>query len=331
MIRPAAAALGLMLAAGPASANDSMAELRTNGLIFVKTGSVEMVREDLFVSAEEVRVDYVFRNAGTADETNVVAFPMPDIKGDPYTPVAIPYPGKENFLGFTVTVDGREVEPNIQHRAEVVGIDVTDEIAAAGVSLLPFDEIPPDALPEEVRADWLRRGIILLDQYDIGEGMKDHYAPYWTLKTTYWWEMTFPAGKEVRVSHRYTPSVGGTVAVSFVEDGKLQGDTYRDYVGRYCMDETFERAVAKSIPADNPYGAPYAEKRIAYVLTTGQNWAGPIGTFHLTVDKGSPDSLVSFCGEGVEKTGPTTFEMTATDFWPMKDLDVLILERLPQQ
>ena len=58
------------------------------------------------------------------------------------------------------------------------------------------------------------------------------------------------------------------------------------------------------------------------------DWGGgAIAKFRLVVDKGSTDNLVSFCGEGIKKIGPTTFEMVKTDFWPQKDLDILILER----
>lgn len=68
------------------------------------------------------------------------------------------------------------------------------------------------------------------------------------------------------------------------------------------------------------------EQRLDYVLTTGGNWAlGTIGDFKLTVDKGEEANLVSFCGEGVKKTGPTTFEMTAKDYYPYQDLKILIL------
>ena len=68
------------------------------------------------------------------------------------------------------------------------------------------------------------------------------------------------------------------------------------------------------------------EQRIEYVLTTGGNWAlGTIGDFKLTIDKGEPDNLVSFCGENVRKTGPTTFEMTAKDYYPERDIEILIL------
>ena len=45
-------------------------------------------------------------------------------------------------------------------------------------------------------------------------------------------------------------------------------------------------------------------------VATAGNWLGPIGRFELTVDKGSPDVLVSFCGDGVRRTGPTTFTLS---------------------
>src|SRR5512139_3371967 len=46
------------LAALPALANDTSAELSTGGLIFVRNDDVEMLSEDLAISAQEVRVHY---------------------------------------------------------------------------------------------------------------------------------------------------------------------------------------------------------------------------------------------------------------------------------
>lgn len=336
MIRAGACLLAALLAA-PAAANDSMAELRAGGLVFVKSPSVAMRSEDLYVSAKEVRVDYVFINEGTADERSIVAFPMPDMDGNPWIPISIPDDASANFLDFTVTVDGASVEPKLQQRAFSAGIDVTGEIEAAGVPLIPFGEATRAAvakLPDATKVEWVRRGLLVIDTYDDdGTGMKDYYEPYWSLKTTYWWETTFPAGREVRVQHRYKPGIGATAGVTFLdEDGFLDekkpgGPNRRDYAARFCMDDGFLRAVGKSIPPDQPYGTPFYEQRLAYVLTTGRNWSGSIRRFHLTVDKGSPGNLVSFCGQGVTKTGPTTFELTATDFYPERDLEVLILTK----
>jgi hypothetical protein len=70
------------------------------------------------------------------------------------------------------------------------------------------------------------------------------------------------------------------------------------------------------------------ERRIEYILTTANNWAAPIGEFTLTVDKGAPNALVSFCGEGVTRTSPTTFVDTETNFYAERELEVLIIEAI---
>ena len=78
------------------------------------------------------------------------------------------------------------------------------------------------------------------------------------------------------------------------------------------------------------WGAPFTESWISYIWSTGSNWAGNVGTFHLTIDKVLPQNLVSFCWDGeVKKTGPTTFEMEAKDWWPPygRELEILILNR----
>ncbi len=43
------------------------------------------------------------------------------------------------------------------------------------------------------------------------------------------------------------------------------------------------------------------------------------------MDKGNPNHIISLCGEGIKKTGPTTFEMRAKDFVPSRDLDILMV------
>ena len=77
-------------------------------------------------------------------------------------------------------------------------------------------------------------------------------------------------------------------------------------------------------------GAALANDTMAE-LKTGNNWGGPIKSFTLTVDKGDPRNLISFCGAGVTKTGPTTFRMKADDFYPEKDLEILIPQRTQEE
>lgn len=320
----------LILCAAPqARANDSTAELGTNGLILSRSDVISMESEDMFISADRIEVDYVFRNDSDRDVETIVAFPMPDLAGNPFSVPAIPGDSRNNFLDFTVTVDGKAVAPALEQRAFSVGLDVTDELKARNVPLYPFGDAvlaALAALPQDVADQWQGRGMLVIDEYDDGSGWKRVRSPYWQLKSTYWWRSVFPARTSVRVNHRYKPSIGGTAGLAFTADGKPGGEVYDAYKRKYCFDKGFENAVLKAAKA-SPDGYPQlSESRISYILTSGGNWAtGTIGRFRLTVDKGSPRHLVSFCGRNVVKTGPTTFEMTATDFYPERDVEVLIL------
>ena len=324
------APLLLTLLAAPAFANDTMAELKTGGLTFVRTSDVEMTKEALFISPDEVRVDYVFTNTSSKDVSGLVAFPMPVIGGDPYANVAIGDFESANYLSFTASQDGKAVPVNLQQRAHAAGLDVTADLEAAGVPILPYAKATKEALarlPDAVVADWIARGIIFIETYDNdGTGMKEHRTALWSMTSAYWWRTTFPAGKEVSVRHRYKPSVGGTVGISFLEEGAAKGKRFEEYRERYCIEDNIVRRAQKS-EKDMQAGKQYlVENWISYVLTTGANWGGPIKDFTLTIDKGAPENLVSFCGEGVKKIGPTTFEMKATDFYPEKDIHILLLK-----
>lgn len=316
-------------AIAPALANDSTAELGTGGLILGRSDQIAMESEDLFISMDKVTVDYVFRNNSDKDIETIVAFPMPDVEGSPDWTTGIPNEESDNFLGFSVSIDGRDVKPELQHTVYATGVDISAELRANGVPFFPSGSATYKALEglrPEVADEWQNRGIISISEYDDGTGMKKVREPLWQLRSAYWWKTTFPAGKPVRVAHAYTPSVGGTAGVSFYTDGKFQGE-YDDYKAKYCLDAGFERAVAKAAKASPDGYPPYSESRISYVLTTGGNWAlGTIGRFKLTIDKGDAANIVSFCGTGVHKTGPTTFEMTAEDYYPARDVDILILQ-----
>jgi hypothetical protein len=59
--------------------------------------------------------------------------------------------------------------------------------------------------------------------------------------------------------------------------------------------------------------------------TTGRDVTALVD-FHLTIDKGRPDALVSFCAANVKKTGPTRFEVRKASFRSDRDLSILILD-----
>lgn len=327
---------GMLFAAASASANDTAAVLTTGGLEFIATQDIVMEREDLFVSTEEIRVVYRFRNEGEADQNILVAFPMPDIVPNFFSPVAFPSGPDDNLFAFETIFNGAPVAATLHEYAYAHGVDRTKIIKQLGLPLVPITErasAATDALDEETRNRLLHLGLLWPDEYDVGEGWEKHYYPAWTYRATYTWEGNFPAGETVTVEHRYKPSVGGTVGVSFLGEPYEGYDRASAYRTKYCTDDAFLAAVRKTLPDPaEAWGGPFYESWISYILSTGGNWSGgSIGTFRLVVDKGSPDNLVSFCGDDIKKIGPTTFEMVKTDFWPQRELDILILERQPAE
>lgn len=330
------AALAALLCAGSALANDSTAELAAGGLILKTTDSIEMRSEDLFISQKEVVVKYRFQNTSSAPVSTVVAFPMPDIGGEGFfeSDNGLPSDDATNLLQFHTLVDGKPVKAQVEQKALVKGIDHTDWLKARGVPLAahrPEAEAAMDRLSAADKAEAERLGLAWINEYDAGKGWEKHWAPAWVLKTTFYWTQTFEPGTVVEVEHRYKPAVGGSVD-TLIGTAMWKEDTdgaASDYRRRYCLEGDIIAAVDRKRAKAPEYGmSGYTEKRIAYVLKTGANWAKPIGDFRLVVDKGAADNLVSFCASGVKKIGPTRFEVVKKDYRPTNDLDILILEPL---
>jgi hypothetical protein len=326
----------LLAASASAVANDTSAVLTTGGLEFITNQDIVMESEELFISKDEIRVVYKFRNTGEIDQNILVAFPMPDIVPNFWSPVAFPMGPDDNLFEFETTFNGEPVEAVLHEYAYAFGVDRTKLLKQLGLPIVPISEAASaatDALDEETTAELLHMGLVTPDEFDQGQGWEKHYWPAWTYKATYTWEGNFPAGETVEVVHTYKPSVGGTVGVSFLSEPYEDYDPAKEYAAKYCTDEPFLDAVKATLTSpDEPYSAPFTESWISYILTTGGNWGGgAIAKFRLVVDKGSTDNLVSFCGDDIKKIGPTTFEMVKTDFWPQRELDILILERRPTE
>lgn len=311
---PLALAAPFLMVGGSASANDATAELGAGGLQLVYNPAIELRAEELYVSVEEIRVRYEFRNITDAPVTVTVAFPLPALesRADGEMMLALPAPDDPNFVGFELVVDGKPLIPNIYTRVSALGIDRTQMLIDAGVPLNPAGTATYEAiaaLPPATVEEFRKAGLLLVEEWGT--------LPVWKTETAFYWEQTFPSGRDVVVEHRYQPVVG----YGFFGEFAFEDPEYRE---RYCMDDDFVRA-ARALLARNEAFPNLNERRIEYVLTTARNWASPIREFRLTVDKGSPDALVSFCGNGVTRVGETTFEDTETDFVPDRELNVLIL------
>ncbi len=322
-----ACAVGVLLAAATAPralANDSTATLGAGGLVLTKSADIALDREDLYVSTTEIRVHYEFRNAGDKDIATTVAFPLPDIDLSYYSEVPITRPGSDpvNFVDFTVSVDGQAVAPVLEARALLKGEDITDYLTAKNLKFSFFADGFNDALLKAdpvLRKELMARHIAEYDEYD-------NVYPQWLDRTAFHWDQVFPAGKATTVEHRYKP-VAGQFFVSKYSLGP-NDDTLKPY----CVDDPTRQALWKRIKerstkgGEEPDDGLLTATAVDYILTTANNWHGPIGKFRLTIDKGDPGNLLTLCIDGIKKTGPTTFVVEADDYAPASDLRFLIIK-----
>jgi hypothetical protein len=326
-----ASVIGIFLAgaiAVPACANDSTAELATGGLVLTRNDDIEMRAEDLFISAREIRVHYRFFNKSSRDVTVLVAFPMPDISIEHQDQnISVPTEDPVNLLAFTTRVNGRPVAAQAEQKVVSAGIERTQLLRGLGIPLAPHLQSTNQALDRLPRQRWeelTRAGLAEVEEYDVGKGMEKHLSARWTLRTTFHWQQPFPAGVETVIEHRYKPSLGASAGTMLGSREAAAEPWFAEYRRKYCMDQPFVAAVERA----HHIGRSFTEERIDYILSTGANWAGPIRSFRLVVDKGDADSLVSFCGDGVRRINATQFEMRKTDFTPEGNFSVLILKRV---
>ncbi|HVQ07325.1 MAG TPA: DUF4424 family protein [Allosphingosinicella sp.] len=325
-----AGALAAIVAARAAIANDSSAEKAAGGLVLRQNGDIDMVSEDLFVSAAQVRVRYVFRNRAARAQRITVAFPMPDRELSYEMESEVAYPGD-----FHTFVEGRPVRMSVERKAVVGNVDLTAELVRLRIPVAPPEGeragVIADAIgrrPAAVQQRLARLGLI--DAASLADS-SHQIIPMWTVKETWHWDQVFPAGRDLRVEHRYRPGVGGTAGVPLAHPDWRNGEYGREAQAEYCTDRDFLAGLDRMSARAERERANYPmEQRLRYILTTGGNWRSPIGDFRMVVDKGRVDNLVSFCAEGVRRISPTQFEVRHRNWRPDRDLAVLLVTTIPE-
>jgi hypothetical protein len=308
----------LAAAALPVMANDTLATLGAGGLVPLKSSQIVMEREDLQISVHQITVHYVFRNNSDKDVDATVAFPLPPLEGSTVEMVPLKLPSRRlNFVDFEVLVAGKRVDPKIEVRAfGYHGEDLTDRLRAVGLPVSVLDEHFMDAyrkLTPQQRAPFQKQELIASDD-------EKTYWPAWTTKVQYYWTQRFPAHATVEVEHRYRPVAGG----SYIYETDPGDERVKPFCGG---PETLAQIASfKKRHPNRKEGEPALyERRIQYILTTANNWSGPIRDFHLSVTADGPEDLVLTCMPGLKRSGPTRYELTRSNFRPDKDLDVLVL------
>ena len=139
-----------------------------------------------------------------------------------------------------------------------------------------------------------------------------------------------PSHREVIVEHQYRPSVGissDIILRRILRSNKALSSEVEGYRKDYCISDAF-LAQLDARAGNGEINEPMiGEQRINYVLKSGADWAGPIGSFKLTIDPGASDRLVSFCPGQLKPTAPNALEFTAEDFTPEGNLKILIIGR----
>lgn len=320
----AALPLALLIALSalpPAGANDSAASLAAGGLVALdRTDRVAMASEVLRIGPERIDIAYTFASTTGQAETLPVAFPLPPVNlaDTLYSPWTVESDDPVNFVGFVLTIDGVPATPEVQQRAYAPdGRDVTDLLHSLDLPLISFVD-PPGQQPLWERLEGPDSDASLLATLGQHGLVNEWGAADWRTETMLHWRMTVPADRPLLVEHSYRP-VYGVFQLYFFEDSDWRGELADWCVGDYEMSGI--RRVAGEDGA--------IVRTIDYILTTGANWAGPIGDFHLILDKGSPDAILSLCWDGeLTRTAPTIFEFRARDWTPAQELSLAIFKNI---
>ena len=309
--------LPLLLAAATAQANDSTGFVETGGIQYLKNQHIEMQREDLYISQQQIRVSYTFKNNSAQDITETVLFPLPEI---PATPDGDFADTAGLIDSFRIWADGKAVKPQIHVRAffetkDGKKADMTAKLKQCGLSdielMAPWtNKYDHEKVSAKIKACLAPQAAKLKLKVD------DDISDFWSATIVYSWKQTFKAGKTTNIKHQYTPLLGG----SFLYPPQFEKGGEMDKA--YCISDDLRRTLA------DPKRKMRFYTQLGYILTTGANWAKPIGKFTLTIER-SPGQLVSLCWDkSLRKTGPNVFRAEKSDFLPKKDLDVIFFTAL---
>jgi hypothetical protein len=316
-------ALAALAAAAPALGDDSSAALKAGSIVFTKNTPVRMAAEDLYISPTAVRIRFEFQNPTAKDVETLVAFPLPDISTAEFwgSPIGTVTDDARNFVGFKAVVDGKPVSLGVEQRAFLKNKDVTAQVIASGAPVNPVTDdgyLKLEKLPKDKQKALIAAG--LADGDGVGE-----FVPQWTVRTKFFWTQKFSARKTVVIEHSYQPVTGQSF---FSTEYHKRAEKYDGT--DYCFDEATWAALAAKTgkSKDNPDAGGYMiSYQTEYILKTAGNWQGPIGRFHLTLDKLKPANVLSLCWDGdLKKTGPTTFEFSKEKYAPLRDVALVVLE-----
>lgn len=312
----------LLIATRSTRANDTLVTLSAGGLVPAKSSTVLMESESLRITLRRITVDYVFRNTSNQDVDAVVAFPLPELDGATLevSPIELPSKDPTNFMSFKLTVDGKPVSPKVEIRAFKKDQDITEKLKSLG---LPASVLDPRLKAAIQKLPIIERSQLEKDEWVVNENLDatskndQSFWPWWQTRIQFYWTQHFPANRTVRISHTYLPIVGG----SYIDD---DGSSIAQ---RYCGTGTLQqiKELKSKVASQQEPGLSLWWRSLQYILTTANNWSGPIKYFHLEIDSDTPNDILLTCMPSIKQTSPTRYELDASDFRPDRNLAIVIL------
>ena len=307
------------------NANDTSGYvLPTGGVVFEKQDGIKMQVEALYIRPKQIEVNYLFENTTDKDITIQVFFPLPEMSAisDYYGY----YRDAKHQFNFKLWINGKETK----YQTHFTLTQNDREIPSVALQLWKTPEESLDfnqfnervaAMPEQDRQILLDGNYLKWDgtfvkdpktnEWEEGEGwtMDETDSTWWQKQISYSWRQTFPAHKTVAVRHTYIPSYK-TVNTGhpFSKCIDYDSEQYQEFV--YIPEEEKTRKWQERLESRD-----YLE----YILTTANNWQGPIENFNLLVE--SPLKSVG-CFDGEEFYGERYYTINRQNYTPEWDMSV---------
>ncbi|MBF0355665.1 MAG: DUF4424 family protein [Alphaproteobacteria bacterium] len=315
----------------------TIAVVGAGGLVPAKSEQISIEREDLYISPRLIRVDYLFRNASSADIVAPILFPLPEIDAlrqhdDSF--VAAINNDDGPAVEVSVMVMGKPVDVLLQQRAySRNGDDITERLKTLGLDMLGGHDLNDrlKKLPSNEVSSLKSSGLL--------EKEGDYYLPNWVVRGAYQWNQKFQSNSQTKVHIEYAPLTGGMAAsmrwsasdrperveseLAF-SNNRQEAKAWED---SYCFGQDIITSLAGMPRKFQEDGPDITVEWTRYVLLSAVNWAGPIGAFHLTVDKLDADAVIAFCAPDgksqIKQTGRTTYEVEIKNFTPSVNFSLM--------
>jgi hypothetical protein len=328
----------------PVHANDSAAATGAGGIHFQKTAGIVMEKEELFISLDQVKVSYIFKNITGKDITVNIFFPLPpqmeisaQTSWDKEVREEMGVDQKEiPFENFSVLVNGQKIPFKTEIRALQNGQDITQVFHKNKLPLSPLLATCAYPMAEEAANKACEDRMA---QYKNLGLLSASGKPLWQKQTHYHWPQTFPKGQIVKIEHSYRPARGSFFFEVTSERPPMESMLEQllprgAWIKQFCPWETLPLK-ENFIPwlIQQFQNASKSKKtsilifyEVDYILTTGANWEGPIRDFTLTVEYPKGGTLAScwpFNQQDIKVVGDNRIQIHEKNFTPWKDLKIL--------